>query len=283
MLFALALLPAIALLIFIYVKDKKEKESFRLLAKCFFMGVLSIIPSLILEEILEDIFFSGDIVNGSFAYAFVMGFLVAGMSEELFKYMMLKKVTWKREEFDYMFDGIVYAVFVSLGFAALENIFYVLSGGTATAVLRMFTAIPGHTVFGVYMGYNYSHAKRADVEGDRAMYRKYRRKAMLVPMLIHGLYDALIMINREVVGDGIAVIMFLVWLVIVIVMFVKAFKLVKKCSIMDYCFTEVDLSETEPVADHWICPKCGALCEGNFCSTCGAGKNEIYNDISNTL
>lgn len=239
MIFALALLPALFLLIFIYIKDKKEKESFKLLLKCFFMGVLSIIPSLILEFLLEDVLLVDVVQAGSISSAFISGFIVAGMTEELFKYLMLKKVTWKRDEFNYMFDGIVYAVFVSLGFAAIENLFYVMDGGTSTAIMRMFTAIPGHTIFGVYMGYYYSHAKKAEIEGVTKAYKRYQLRALLVPMMIHGLYDALLMTDGEVVGDGVQIILVLAWLVIFIVMLVKAFKFVNKCSKLDYSFIPV--------------------------------------------
>lgn len=236
MLFALALIPAIALLVYIYCKDKKDKEPMGLLVKCFLMGVISIIPSIILELILENVLLDGIVQEGSLLSAIIMGFVVAGMTEELFKFLMLRKITWNRKEFNYMFDGIVYAVFVSLGFAALENVFYVLSGGTSTAIARMFTAIPGHTTFGVYMGYFYSLAKMAEVEDDLSGYRKNIKKALLIPMIIHGLYDSLIMVDMEVVGLLLYVLMLLAWLVLVIILYIRTFKFIKRSSDSDFAF-----------------------------------------------
>lgn len=303
MLFALALIPAIILLIYIYNRDKKEKEPTKLLVKCFCMGMVSIIPALILEIILELVLFdSGIMTQGSIAGAFVMGFVVAGLSEELFKYFMLHKLTWNNENFDYMFDGIVYAVFVSLGFATLENVFYVFSGGLVTALFRMVTAIPGHTCFGVYMGYYYSKTKLAEVEGNEAEYKKNKRKSLLLPMVLHGLYDALIMLDGNEVGEAVQVIAVLIWFVLVIIAFIRTFKFVNRTSKDDFHFAVIDEEVTavysakmlgrwqcdcgesnesnfcpvcgkaRPVEESWVCSECGATSYWNFCGQCGHPK-----------
>lgn len=102
---------------------------------------------------------------------------------------MLKRNTWKNPEFNCQYDGVVYAVFVSLGFALWENISYVLSYGFATALVRAVTAIPGHACFGVFMGVFYGIAKKLDNRGDDSFSGVYRFLAVLIPVTLHGAYD----------------------------------------------------------------------------------------------
>ena len=229
MLFTLAIIPTIFVMVYIYKKDTREKESGRILFKCFWWGVVIIAPVILLENVLEAIF-EASYVEGSVGYAILDGFLVAAFSEELFKYLALKFKTWKSQEFNCTFDGIIYAVFVSLGFATFENILYVLDGDLSTAVMRMFTAVPGHAYDAVFMGYFYSKAKQAEIEGNRPAMRRNKFCTLLVPILFHGIYDCLISFDEEVVGSGVTTFGFLLWIVVVIVEFVLSLKLVKKAS-----------------------------------------------------
>lgn len=267
MLFELALIPAVILLIYIYKKDTVEKEPTPLLMKCVGFGALATLPAIILELILQAFYIEArDVPTGSLTYAITMGFLVAGATEEACKYFMLRKVTWNDKNFDYMFDGIVYGVYVSLGFAALENIFYVIDGGIVTGVARMFTAIPGHTCFGVYMGYYYSMSKKASLMGNKSDYEKYTRKALIIPMVIHGLYDALIMTSADGIGEGPYALCVIAWIILVIILFRKTFKFVNLASRYDYGFYETGL---------WKCPKCGFVAKENFCNVCGTPRTHM--------
>jgi len=225
----LAIIPSIVLLVYIYKKDKIEKEPKKLLFKCFLWGIIIIIPVIIIEQILESVLglFA---TSGSFFYALCDGFIVAAFSEELFKYLALKLKTWKSPDFDYSFDGIVYAVFVSLGFATFENILYVLEGDISTAFLRMFTAVPGHAYDAVFMGYFYSKAKKAEIDGDILLCKKYKRKALLVPILMHGIYDSLISFDAEVAGDTVVTMGLFLWFLFVIGTFIITVNLVSKAS-----------------------------------------------------
>ena len=119
-------------------------------------------------EQLGDWVLSYVVPEGSLAYNALFYFLIVGPAEEGFKYLLLKNRTWKSPHFNCQFDGVVYAVFVSLGFALWENIGYVLRYGFATAVARAVTAIPGHACFGVFMGVLYGVAKRQALAGDEA-------------------------------------------------------------------------------------------------------------------
>ena len=187
-LFGIAVLPSILLMLFVYLKDKNEKEPLGLLASLFFLGVASVIPAAISEALLI-----GDDSPYDLPSLFIQCVFVIGLSEELCKFIFLFIRTWKSKHFNYTYDGIVYAVFVSLGFATLENIMYVFSKGFGVGILRALTSIPGHTFFAVLMGFFYSQAKLA------ASKKKYIGMtvniilSLIIPILIHGVYDTIAM------------------------------------------------------------------------------------------
>lgn len=235
MIYALAIIPSVILLIYIYAKDKKDKEPLRFLLKCFLWGIITIIPSFFIETVL-DIVLEEFYSPGTLPYAVFDGFVVAAMTEEVCKYVALKKKTWKSGEFNCSFDGIVYAVFVSMGFATFENLMYVIEGDLATAIMRMFTAVPGHAYFAVMMGYFYSKAKGASITGDKKLVRKYKRKALVWPIILHGAYDCILFLDSDVVGEDFFLTAMLVWLVIVITEFVISLRLVHKSSKKDEYF-----------------------------------------------
>jgi RsiW-degrading membrane proteinase PrsW (M82 family) len=114
----------------------------------FLVGILSILPAMALEWL--GMMYTNKLPNllGHWLNAFV----VIAFSEELAKYMFLKWFAYRSSHFDEPFDGIIYALMVSMGFAALENIMYVLNGGITVALMRMFTAVPAHATFAVLMG-----------------------------------------------------------------------------------------------------------------------------------
>ena len=223
-LLAAASLPALVILIYVYVKDRTEREPGRLLIKLilgvFLSTVMAIVTELIGEKILAGIeFASTDQRN------FVKYMLVVALSEEFFKYIVMRKITWKNPNFNCSFDGVVYAVFTSLGFAILENVFYIINGGLTTALMRAVTAIPGHASFGVFMGAWYGFARRRDLEGDPVRSARCRRMAVLVPALLHGAYDFIAARQTETLT--------LVFIVFVFAMFIGALSLVKRMSKSD--------------------------------------------------
>jgi len=179
-LLVIALAPVLIILFYIYIRDKYEKEPLSLLIKSLVIGILITIPVIFVESLLSKMW-NGEsgIMNAGYR-----AFVVAGFTEELFKFVALFWLIWKHKEFDEKFDGIVYAVFISLGFAAIENILYVYEYGADIGYLRAFTAVPAHAVFGVVMGFYFALAKFS---------KKYNSyfliKALLVPVLLHGFYD----------------------------------------------------------------------------------------------
>lgn len=202
-LLALAVLPVVVLAFFVYRKDKFEKEPFRMLLKAFIFGCLSALPAIFLETFLTGVYtgLGGNYLPGFFSGLY-NGYIVAGCSEELCKLLLLTWAVWKSRDFNEYFDGIVYATFVSLGFAGLENIMYVFSQeGFSTALMtgsmRAILSVPGHFLFGVVMGYYFALAKF-----QPATRRENLIKAFLYPMLLHGTFDALLMVPEAMGIDN---------------------------------------------------------------------------------
>ena len=177
--------PVIIFLYLIYNKDH-IKEPPAILAKCFFGGFLSIIITLILVSSLK--FFIPEF-SSPFSKSFYDAFLSAGLPEEFSKFLVLYWIVWKSKDFDQYYDGIIYAVFVSLGFALIENILYVLEGGMKVALMRAVLAVPGHGFFAVIMGYYLSLAKFHT--GNQKT--NLLLKSLFIPVLFHGLYDFTLM------------------------------------------------------------------------------------------
>ncbi len=217
---AAAVLPAIVLLVYIYRHDRLEAESPKLLRTLVFMGILSTAFAMVAETVGEAVLSQAGVTGR--AYNFILFFLIVAGAEEGSKYLLLKKKTWKNPEFNCQFDGVVYATFVSLGFALWENISYVMTLGLGTAVLRAVTAVPGHACFGVYMGAFYGIAKRFERVGDKASSKFYRALSLLAPVVLHGTYDY---IATE--GSTFFTILFFAF---IILLFSTALKLVKRMS-----------------------------------------------------
>lgn len=223
-LIAAAVIPAAALLVYVYRADRLEPESPLLLLSLVFYGVAATFLALVTERIGS--FLIGLFVQKeSVLYYALLFFLVVGPAEEGFKYLLLKRRTWNCPAFDCQFDGVVYAVFLSLGFALWENIGYVVMYGFGTAVLRAVTAVPGHACFGVFMGVWYGIAKRYDLYGEFDRSRRARRLCVCIPALLHGCYDFIASLESEV--------FVLVFLAFIVAMFITALRIVKRLSARD--------------------------------------------------
>ena len=202
-LLALAIAPGIAICLFIYFKDKYNREPLGLLILSFFMGILSIIPAIIIQLALTKPV--EHIIGGGILYTAIFSYLIVALSEEGSKYLALRFVPYRRKAFDDPFDGIVYAVVVSMGFATLENILYVMDHGFATGVLRMFLSVPAHATFGVLMGYHIGLAKF-----DPANKRRHIALAIFWPVLFHGTFDFFLFVGNTWMHFAGAVISFIV-------------------------------------------------------------------------
>lgn len=188
LLIAAAVIPAVFLLVKVYRADRIEREPPALIRRLVIGGIISTFFAIVGEKVFG--FLLGALVpQSSGAYNVILYFGVVAISEELSKYVLLKKRTWDSPEFNCLFDGVVYATAVSLGFALWENISYVTMYGFSTALIRAVTAVPGHACFGVFMGVFYSLAKSCDYAGEVEKSKLLRVLAVSVPVLLHGAYD----------------------------------------------------------------------------------------------
>ena len=223
-LIAAAVIPAIVLMVKVYRSDRLEKESPALLGNLVEAGILSALLAMVLETV-------GQWLLGKFVspddklYNVIMFFVVVAVSEEGSKYYFMNRRVWNNREFNCSYDGVVYAVFTSLGFALWENISYVLSYGFGTALVRAVTAIPGHASFGVFMGAFYGAAKRAQMRGELQKANVLRFAGVLLAALMHGAYDYLATSETET-GS-------LYFLIYVVLLFIASYRTVSVSSAND--------------------------------------------------
>lgn len=218
-LIAAAVVPAVFLLIRVYRADRLEPEPSGLLLSLILRGVFATVIAMVLEE-LGSALLGSVYAENSLPYNVIMYFVIVAFSEEGAKYILLRRRTWRSDAFNCQFDGVVYAVFVSLGFALWENLGYVAMYGLSTALVRAVTAVPGHACFGVFMGVWYGLAKRLHGQGRDGASKLCRVLALLLPALLHGCYDFIASIESVHYG----------WLfaAFVAILFVLAFILVRR-------------------------------------------------------
>ena len=173
---------------YIYKKDRIEREPPWLLGSLVLLGVAAALVAIVLEILGQSILDSLVSVNNP-KYILLLAFLVVAAVEEGTKFFFLYRRTWRDPNFNYRFDAIVYAVFVSLGFAAFENIKYVFNYGLSVALPRALLAIPGHMGFAVFMGFFYGRAKLCFTFGDRSGCKLNLILGYLAAVFLHGVYD----------------------------------------------------------------------------------------------
>jgi RsiW-degrading membrane proteinase PrsW (M82 family) len=195
LLILLSILPGALIIFYIYWRDRHEPEPVHYLLMCFLFGAVSTYPVLKMEQFgVRDLglYSNSQDIFMTFSFAFA----VIAFSEEFAKYLFLRFYIYKKEAFDEPFDGIVYAVMISMGFATVENIIYVVvrpSGvqdALETGFIRMLTAVPAHAFFAIAMGYFAGKAKfNPNKEG------RYLLLGLLFAILLHGTYDFLIFMH----------------------------------------------------------------------------------------
>ena len=230
-LIAAAVLPAAFLLYQVYKMDTIEKEPWSILKKLLLWGALSGIPAALVESLLTGVV-RNVFTEGTILYNLVFGFVVAALVEESFKFLFLYKITFKSPDFNFRFDGVVYAVFVSMGFAILENVLYVFQGGMGVAVTRALLALPLHAACGVYMGIAYGQQKVNSLYKP-ASFSSVARACLPTPILIHGFYDFCAFMQTEL--------FVIIFIVFVIAVFVLTLRQLKKASGEDRPVNEVTI------------------------------------------
>ncbi len=185
-LFAIA--PVLIIIVYIYLKDIYEKEPKKLLLYNFLLGaIVSIIVTTLLYLIINIFLPLPD--HYSIFQQFIKAFFVVGLTEEFSKYIIVRYYAQPKSAFSEPFDGIMYAVMVSMGFAATENISYVIQGGYQTALVRAFTAVPAHATFAILMGYYMGKAKFSK---NKIVLNLF---GLLLAIIFHGAYDFFLFID----------------------------------------------------------------------------------------
>jgi RsiW-degrading membrane proteinase PrsW (M82 family) len=179
-LLAFALAPGVAIGLYIYLKDHHEREPISLLISAFCLGIVSVLITWAISAPLGRLI---PIDESNLSEQAVHAFLIVALVEEFSKFIFVRFLFYRNENFNEPFDGIVYSVMVGMGFATFENLLYVFDGGMGTALLRMFTAVPAHASFAILMGYFLGKAKFEHGKGHYGLY------ALIVATLFHGAYD----------------------------------------------------------------------------------------------
>lgn len=184
----LALSPGLAIILYIYLQDIHEPEPISQLTIGFGYGVLSMVLATgITYLIYKNIHFDRE----SFSDMAIKAFIIVAVVEEGAKFLFIRGILYTNKNFNEPFDGIIYSVMVGMGFALTENIIYVFNGGGgATAIVRMFSAIPAHALFAVLMGYFLGIAKLENKHTGL-----YSLAAIVVATLAHGIYDYFLFIS----------------------------------------------------------------------------------------
>lgn len=185
LLLASALVPAWLLLWYFWSRDA-HPEPRGVVLRTFLWGAFICLPVVPVASGLEAL---GAGAAGTWSRALVQAFLGAAIPEELFKFLVLRLWVWRQEAFDEPMDGLVYGATASLGFAALENLLYVGSGGLHVAALRAFTAVPGHALTGAILG---AYVGQARFGPPQARARTLAA-GLAVAVALHGAYDAVLM------------------------------------------------------------------------------------------
>lgn len=216
-LLSLALVPVFVLFIYIHRKDSKNPEPISMLAKAFLFGVISVFISLTITTFFGD----SEAAELDQTEAILDAFFGAAFPEEFAKLLMLWLLVRKSKHFDQPIDAIVYATCVSLGFAGLENILYLMDADDFISVglLRGVTSVPAHFCFAVAMGYFYALAHF----GEKLNFW-YKLMAYFVPVTLHGIYDALLSVS----DDDYFYIISIIWVIFCCLMYKKAIKRIEK-------------------------------------------------------
>ena len=262
-----ALIPVIVISTLLIVRDK-EKESVKTIVKYYALGLLSVV----IANVFYAVFRLEPDPNMNFFLLFICVFAGISVIEELSKWISVKIGMIRDLEFNNMYDGIVFAVIVSLGFAGVENVLYVLSsimeGFTSfylVAVFRAFLAVPGHAIYGLFMGLFLEKAKICKLKEDDAGNVIYHGLSLFVPMLLHTIYDALLIYTTGNHSDSTILGMLFIFLIYVVIINVVSVIILIKASNK----SEITFNSALPS----YCSNCGSsIGSVNYCPSCGYKK-----------
>jgi RsiW-degrading membrane proteinase PrsW (M82 family) len=257
LLLTLAIAPTVFLLLFVYLRDKYEREPLGLIAVTFLLGAIGVLPAALLELLLGGLFPLPVIVQA---------FLYVAVVEELTKFGAVRIKAYRSFHFNEVMDGIVYAVAASLGFATVENIIYVLRSGLTVAIFRAVLSVPDHAVWGGILGFYLGLAKRDEKASGSAQGQIFRGLAIVI--ILHGVYDSLAFL--ESLG-GVILISVIGW-VLFLILIRKALAQSPFRWRQTHAMPQSILGPTVDLNRPRFCSQCGLRLLGGerYCINCGA-------------
>lgn len=191
--------PGLALLSYFYLRDQYESEPVSMVLRTFIFGALLVFPIMFIQHVLD----TENILNSNIMNAF----LSTATLEEFFKWFILFYTAYQHVEFDEPYDGVVYGASVSLGFATVENILYLVSNGLEYAMGRALLPVSSHALFGVIMGY-YIGKGKFTLKSKKT----WLVLSLILPILLHGIYDYILISFKHWLNYILPFMIFLWWL-----------------------------------------------------------------------
>ena len=223
LLFVIATLPVIMIGLYVYLKDI-NKEPKKMVAKMFFGGMVAALITVLLSLLYQALLPELDYINNKNMLVLIAHtFIEVALIEEFSKWIIVYLFSYNDKEFDELYDMIVYTVFVSLGFAWIENLLYIFGEGSIqTALVRFFISVPMHASLGILMGYFLSLSKFDSLYKSDKNYKKNLLRSIIVPILLHGIYDFCLYTKD----------LYILFLLLIFVVFIhiKAYKKIKLLS-----------------------------------------------------
>ncbi len=255
-----SLLPVLLIGAYIYKKDK-NKEPKEIIKKLLIGGVFSVIIVVIVTSILGNSIdiYAKEYNNLNNLELVIYCYIVVALTEESSKIFMLYKIGYKSKYYDESYDMLLYGGFIGLGFAALENILYVVSEGAITALVRAFTAVPFHAMLGVIMGYYLNRYHQTENKNNIIL-------SLLIPVLLHGTYDYYAISSQlQNTNYFLNIAVIIGGLLVVLIFVIKILNFASKES-------KQDKENTNILIENYIeeyCPIYGIKYKLNFCINCG--------------
>ena len=257
LLLIIAITPVIFICLYIYHKDK-NKEPKQLLSVLFLKGIFSCGLVLIISRILKIIFpfVTKDVNIMNTFEVFFYSFIYVALVEESCKWYFVYKYGYKSRMFDERYDIIVYSVFVSLGFAFFENLFYVFGyNSIQVAITRGLLSVPGHACNSIFMGYYLTLTKQYSIIKNKKKAKENKIKSIVIPTILHGIYDFCIFINNDIFS--------LIFVIYIIVLYIITINKINKISKKNVRLDKITMKPK-------FCSNCGSrLTNGSYCSKCG--------------
>ncbi|WLR46729.1 glutamic-type intramembrane protease PrsW [Halobacillus litoralis] len=195
-----AISPAVAIMTFIYLSKRIELEPLPLIIRMFIIGVIMVFPIMFIQYAFET--------ENVFHSSFLKSFFLAGLLEEFFKWFFLLFVAYRHSDFDHHYDGIIYGVAISLGFATIENIIYIFQNGIEIAILRAVFPVSSHALFGIIMGFYMGKAKFRTKRSNWCL-----ALGLAIPVGLHVMYDYIITVKEMTWMYWITPFMIILWLI----------------------------------------------------------------------